>query len=106
MALILPPVRNRQQNTVCPAEPREHKCQPGITLPARSLRTKPGSLLSPSPLSELQPGPASPRPSEGEKRWNEFSSQKSPGRGGNKREVPETREKRRFCTKIKPQFYT
>lgn len=33
--------------TVCPHEPREHKCQPGITFPAHSLCPKPGSLLNP-----------------------------------------------------------
>lgn len=47
-----------------PAEPSEHNCQPAITLPACSLHTTPGSVLSQSPLSELQPRCGSPHPLE------------------------------------------
>lgn len=63
-ALVLRPVPNSQQHTARPAEPSGRKLWPGVTLPARSPCTKPGWLLSPSPLRELRPVCASPHPVE------------------------------------------
>lgn len=89
MPLILPPAPNGRQNTLRPVEPRERKCQPGITFPARSLRAKPGSPLGQSPLSELQPGPRISAPFRGSKAVEGAQQPgEEPGQGWP--EVPET----------------
>lgn len=73
------------QHTVRPVEPSRHQRRPGVSLPARSLRTKPGPLLS---------QPSSSTACQGAERRNEFHSREDPGQGWqqarnarNKREV-------------------
>lgn len=84
-----------KQHTARPVEPSGHQRRPGVSLPARSLRTKPGPLLSQAqPWSSGQP--SSSTACQGAERRNEFHSREDPGQGW--QQARNARNKREMTT--------